>query len=137
MQRPDTISIVKDLIDAVNNHEMDAVLRLFDDNAILSAEPPLPRSPKRIYSGRGEIGQWLGALMAEHVSIVGSNFKASGNEVNWDARISSDRFAELGIDPLESRVRTVLEGSLIRSIGLNFSPDSVKKIESVTAAQPG
>ena len=79
----------------------------------------------------------LGELMAEHVSIVGSNFKASGNEVNWDARISSDRFAELGIDPLESRVRTVLEGSLIRSIGLNFSPDSVKKIESVTAAQPG
>lgn len=133
----DTISIVKSLIAALNNRELDEALSMFDEGATLSTEPPLPRSPKRVYSGRGEIGQWLGELVSEHLSIVGSNFQAAGNQVDWDARISADRFDEMGIGPVQAHVRTVVDGSFIRSINFHLSPESVKKIESVAAAQPG
>jgi len=132
----DTISIVKGFVDAVNNRELDEALSMFDEGATLSAEPPLPRSPKRIYSGRGEIGQWLGELVGEHLNIVASNWKAAGNEVSWDARISADRFDEMGIGPVQAHVRTVVDGSFIRSISFHLSPESVKKMETVTAAQP-
>lgn len=131
----DTVSIVKSLIAALNNRELDEALSMFDESATLSTEPPLPRSPKRVYSGRGEIGQWLGELVAEHLNVVGSNFRAAGNEVTWDARISADRFDEMGIGPVQAHVRTVVDGSLIRSISFHLSPESVKKMESVTAAQ--
>lgn len=133
----DTVSIVKSLIAALNNRELDEALSMFDDSATLSAEPPLPRSPKRTYSGRGEIGQWLGELVSEHLNIVGSNFQAAGNQVDWDARISADRFDEMGIGPVQAHVRTVVDGSFIRSINFQLSPESVRKMEAVTAAQPG
>ncbi len=136
MQLPDAISIVKGFVDAVNRHEMDEVVRLFDENATLSFEPPLPRSPKHTYNGRGEIEKWLDELMAEHLTIAASNWKAVGNEVTWNARLSADRFEELGIDPLQAQVRTALDGSFIRSIAFNLTPESVKKVQSVTVAQP-
>jgi len=132
----DPISVVKSFIDAVNNRELDEALSMLDEGATLDTEPPLPRSPKRTYSGREEIGQWLRDLAAEHLNIVGSNFRAVGNEVDWDARISADRFDEMGIGPVLAHVRTIVEGSIIRSIDLRLSPESVKKMESVTAAQP-
>ncbi|HOG46202.1 MAG TPA: nuclear transport factor 2 family protein [Anaerolineae bacterium] len=136
MQLPDTVSIVKSFVDAVNRHETDEVLRMLDESAILSFEPPLPRSPKQVYNGRGEIEKWLGELMAEHLNITARDWQASGNEVNWNARLVSDRFEEMGIDPLQAQVRTVLDGSLIRSIAFKLTPESVKKVQSVTAAQP-
>jgi len=55
MQLPDPISIMQQFVDSVNRREMDAVIRMFDEDATFSFEPPLPGSPKPEYSGRGEI----------------------------------------------------------------------------------
>ncbi len=136
MQLPEPITIVQSFVDAVNRHEIDEVVAMFDEDATLSVEPPLPGSPKRVYSGRGEIKQWLGTLMAEHLSIVASNCKASGSEVTCDARISADRFAAIGADPVQTQVRSALDGSFFRSIAFNLSKESVRRIQAATAAQP-
>jgi len=135
MQLPDPISIMQQFVDSVNRREMDAVIRMFDEDATLSFEPPLPGSPKPEYSGRGEIESSLGALMAEHLQMTAGNWQVSGEEVTWDTRLSADRFAELGIDPLQARAHAVLEGSFIDSIDLVLEPESVQKVQRVTAAE--
>lgn len=136
MQLPDPVSIMQGFVDAVNRHEMAEVLEMFDEDATLRAEPPLPGSPKPEYSGRGEIDKWLGALMAEHLSIVASNFQASGNQVTFDARMSADRFAEAGVDPVHAHVRAMLDQSFIDAITFGLSPESVEKLRAAAAAQP-
>jgi hypothetical protein len=137
MQLPDPVSVMQGFVDAVNRHEIDQVVRMFDEGATLKSEPALPRSPKQVYNGRGEIEKWLGALMAEHLEMTASNMKASGNKVTWNARISADRLDELGVGPVQAKVQSVLEGSLIKSIAFELAPESVQKLQRVTAAQPG
>ncbi len=133
--RADPTSVIRDLFDAANHRDLDEVMTYFDDGATLRIEPPLPGLPLEAYLGKELIYSLWRDLLDEHSELRATNFQVQGNEVSWDTRISSDRFAQLGIDPVQARGHAIVEDSMIESLTLTLDPASVRRIQAAQAAQ--
>ncbi|MDI7278274.1 MAG: nuclear transport factor 2 family protein [Anaerolineae bacterium] len=135
MRMPDPISIVQDLIDAANRHNLLEFMTFLDDDVKARIEPTLPGSPLTVYTGKKYLQRWWQDLFDEHINIQASNFQASGNEVTWDCTMSLDRLAAMGVETVQARGHAVVEGNLIDSFTLTLTPDSARRVEEAAARE--
>jgi hypothetical protein len=125
---------VKGFVAAVNRHEMEDIMQYLTDDATVTIRPPLPNTSIESYDGKERIHDLFEQLFAEHTTIVASNLRTSGNEVNWDGRFSSDRFAQMGVDPVPVTGRTIVEGSQVSAFTVDLNPEAVSKMREAMAA---
>ncbi len=135
MQTTDSVTVVRDLIAAVREHDLQELIEFFDDGALLRIEPSLPGSVIENYRGKERIEDWWQEFFADHGAIDASNYRASGSQVSFDATISSDRFAAIGVDPVQANVQANVNGNTIESLTITYTPESVKRIQEAVAAQ--
>ena len=133
MNVPDPARIVESLSAAQNRRDLQGVLSYFADDAVLRFEPPLPPAHP-VYRGKQEIREYLRLLLADPLRVEVADIRATGNEVIWRARVSANRFRALGIDPAEVSHHALLEGGLIRSLTITYSPETARRMEEALAA---
>ncbi len=135
MQTTDSVTVVRDLMAAVKEQDVQELMEFFDDGALLRIEPSLPGSVIENYRGKERIQNWWQEFFANHGTIDAGNYRASGSQVSFDATISSDRFAAIGVDPVQANVQASLDGNTVRSLTITYTPESVKRIQEAVAAQ--
>ncbi len=135
MQTPDSATIVKDLVTAVKEHDLQELMGFFDDGALLRIEPSLPGSVIENYRGKERIQNWWQQFFGDHGTIDASNLRTSGNQVSFDATVSSDRFAAIGVDPVQANAQATVNGNMVESLTITYTPESVKRIQQAVAAQ--
>jgi limonene-1,2-epoxide hydrolase len=134
MEQPEPITVVKGFVAAVNRHEMEDIMQYLTDDATVTIRPPLPNTAIESYEGKERIHDLFEQLFAEHTTIIAGNLRTSDNEVSWQGRISSDRFAQIGVDPVEVTGRTTVEGSQVSSFMAELSPEAARKMREAAAA---
>lgn len=134
MQVQDAVAIANDLVDAMNHRNMTEVLDYFDDDATLSIEPTLPGTAVGAYSGKERVHSVLLTLFAEHWQVEIQGCEGAQNEATCQVSISADRFAQLGVEPVEAALRIVLDDNLIQSATFSIAPASIQRMMTAMGA---
>lgn len=101
------LAVVRALDAACNAHNVDAVMALFADDAVVRQTPPA--DGVGVYRGKAEIRSWMETqLPGFHVDS--RDHRTSGDTVSWTARMSNDLLRQIGrsevvVDHAEATVR--------------------------------
>lgn len=120
--------IVRQFDSAWNSHDVDQVMRLFADNPLVELRPAIPGLPDT-YRNTDQLRMMLQALLpGSHVESQGA--RAQGNDVTWQASLSSDTFRQLGLATLTSDLQATLnQQGKIERLAVLFPPDLVALIQ--------
>jgi ketosteroid isomerase-like protein len=115
----DLLSIVRALEEACNAHDMDKVMTLFADDAVVRQAPPA--DGVGVYRGREQIRGWLGTqLPGFHVDS--RDHQTNGDTVRWTARMSNDLLRQIGrSEPVEDQAEAVVREGKIASFSVSTS----------------
>ncbi len=126
---PEPIEIIESLEGSTNHGDVINVAKLFADDAELKLEPPLTPSDREVFRGRQEIEGWLRQLSNEGLTIDSDNVHVAGDRVSWDAKLRAERFRNRGLDPAQATFHAELEGAIIESLTISYSPETVQKMK--------
>jgi len=115
--------------EANNDHDMDAMLAFFTDDAVAN----FPGQSPDVYAGKEQIRTWLQNDFADNIHIDVENLQVAGDKLTWIGKISTDSLRELGIDSLESIGEAVVQEGKIKSFTATFPPESLAKLECAIA----
>ncbi len=135
MEMPDPISVVRDLIDALNRRELDEAMVFLDDDVKVKIEPSLPGSSVETYTGKKFVQRFWQDLLDEHLTLDARNLEASGNEVTWDSTLSVDRLTAMGVETVQARGHAVVQEGRIDSFTLMLTPESASRVREAMARQ--
>src|SRR5262245_65871749 len=84
-QDPDSASIVRAYVEALNAHDWEAALALFADDAEVVVPPP--RSTNGVFRGRHEIPVYLHRNVFRDVRVEVRDLRATGDRVSYAALV--------------------------------------------------
>ncbi len=134
MQVQDAVAIANDLVDAMNHRNLTEALDYFDDDATLSIEPALPGTVVGAYRGKERVQSVLQTLFGEHWQVEMQECQGARDEATCQVLISADRFAQLGVEPVQATLRIVLDDNLIQSATFSIAPASIQRMMSAMGA---
>jgi len=132
-QETDPASVVTALYEAFNAGDVDAVLALLADDAVVNLE--VPGAPET-YTGLEEIRAWVEDLVAQHWEGEFEILQVEGDTVTSRLTSYADFSRALGIAPLVgTEVYTVQDGKIK---GFTWTPteESAAKLQAAMAALP-
>lgn len=129
----DLISIIRDLADVWNDHDVEGVLDFFADDATVSL-PGIPPRPI-IVSGKQEIRRWLSDLFLQNSYMEVRNVREIGEAVLWNASLHLDRLAILGLDQIPIENEATFENGKIRSFVSRMSEEGMEIVAEVLKGQ--
>ena len=131
---------------ALNNHDPGSALVLFSDSAVVSDPSNIacfPAPPcyaainvaSAAFSTPVQIRGWLQQLVTENVEVkeVGS-FNVTGNHIAWTVEITQDEYRRLNVAPLVADVQILVQDGKIKSLTIELTQDSTKKLALAYAA---
>lgn len=129
----ESISVVEDFDEAWNAHDEEAVLRFFDDDAVLKLEFSALGEPE-VYAGKEQIRGFVRTHMPGfHVESrdhqVAGHQEEVGDRVIWESTVSSDSFRNLGVDPVEGMAEAILKEGKIESYTFTLSQETLAKMQ--------
>jgi ketosteroid isomerase-like protein len=71
-QLPDSVEVVRRMLNAFNSDHVEAVIAAFDDDCEIIEPPEMPDSPALGYRGHDGIREWMGNLRG----VAGAEFEA-------------------------------------------------------------
>ena len=111
---------------ALNAGDLDAVLGLFAEDAVV-------RTQTGTYTGPQQLRSLFRGLLAEHFQFQTSDRRVSGDTETHTARVSTDEWRRLGIAPLEARAEVVVRGGKISSFAVTYTPESLARLQAAQA----
>jgi hypothetical protein len=128
----DPIGVIEDLDAAWNAHDEEGMLALFTDDAVLMIEPAFPGEPKA-YRGMEELRDFVqrhlpGSQVDSRDHQVAGHQEGVGDRVIWETFVSSERFRDLGAEPVEGMAEAILKGSKIESFTLSLSQETLAQM---------
>lgn len=113
---PDPLAIVRAFDAACNAHDLETVLSLFADDAVVRQSPP--SDGVGIYRGKEQIGSWFQTqLPGFHVDS--SDHRMSGDSVSWSAMMTDDLLRQIGQrQPLRTEAEAVVRDGKIASLSV-------------------
>ena len=135
MEMPEPVSVAEGFDIAMNNHDLQAALDSFTDDAAIRIEPPPPAPLREFYDGKQQIRDWLQQLMADNFHAAWRNFEIYDNTVRWVWDIHTGRFEELGVDPIETINEAAVRERRISSLTITFAPEDMDALQRATAAR--
>lgn len=80
------IAVARRFNDAWNSGDVDSVMALFTDDAVVRIVPPPPPPEPERYSGAGEVRAWVSRTLSLPFRVEARNYRVLGNVVTWDSR---------------------------------------------------
>lgn len=91
----DTLSVLQDLVNAINDHDISACLSLFDDSATVTIDNLSNSGANQIqvagtlsYMGKSNIESWLQARVTSTLQVVLTGFRVTTNSVTLETRFN-------------------------------------------------
>lgn len=125
--KEDLISIINDMEEVWNDHDIVRALEFFSDEAIVRVDA----APHELI-GKDDIRMWIEQSFADNVHVGNfRNMEVDGDTISWDAQLHMDSVAKAGLDPICPRVRAVFkDGKIVRF--LTVLDEESKRIVSQT-----
>ncbi|HET7036852.1 MAG TPA: hypothetical protein VFI42_14300 [Thermomicrobiaceae bacterium] len=124
----DNMEVVRQFDSAWNSHNVDQLMGLFAGNPVVELRPAIPGLPDT-YRNTEQIRMMLQALLPGS-QVESQGAREQGNEIDWQARLSSDAFRQLGLDTLTCDMRATLNAQgKIEHLAVGFPPDMVALIQ--------
>lgn len=122
-------STIREVIRAANAGDVDGMMAHFADDIVLSLNPRLPAMAAAFQGCQG-LHEYLQRIVGSGFHVEAGEFETSGDEVRWRSRVSGGLFARAGVDRAEASSRAVVQGGLIRSLDIHYSPQTVSQLEA-------
>ena len=119
-------AIARSLIDLQNAHQVDAVLALFRDDAVVNL-------PTGVDATHDSILAWQEDLAQGNFHIWADKIEAHGNHVNWTGEVALDRFRSMGLERLGGIWSLEIEDGKIKTFNFIFTPEAFAALQ---AGQP-
>ena len=99
MKTLDPVTVVKAVIEAANEGDVDGMVDRFAEHAVLRLEPQIP-GLRPVYQGRLEVREFVERVVRDGFTVDASDFEATSNSVSWRSRVSGGIFGRvrLGLD---------------------------------------
>ncbi len=109
----DPVSVIRALDEACNTHDLETVMSLFTDDAVVRHTPP--PDGIGVYQGKEQIRRWFEPqLPGFHVDD--HEFQATGDTVRWSATVTMDLLKQMGQDqPVGAQNEAVVRDGKIAS----------------------
>ena len=110
-QDADALSVIHALDDACNAHDLDAVMALFAEDAVVRHTPP--PDGVGVYHGTQEIRHWFEPqLPGFHVDS--RDLRVDGDMVRWSALMTQDLLRQIGqTEPVAAEAEAVVRAGKI------------------------
>jgi ketosteroid isomerase-like protein len=120
----DPVVVVKALDAACNAGDLERVVALFADDAVL--KDPLA---SRFHAGQQQIREWFRPQL-QQCHVTSTNHQVTGDSVTWEGTVSADMLRQRGIASLDEMAEAVVRGGKIRSLAwtvIDASPEMPRK----------
>jgi ketosteroid isomerase-like protein len=124
----DPMTVVQAFNEASNSGDVERVLALFSDDAVIRTVPPPPPPSPEVSTGKQQVREWFEPQMP-NLHVESRNMRASGDTVTWDATVSGDLFRQMGIDSFDVMAEAVVKGGKITSFTVTQTPEAVSKFQ--------
>ncbi len=135
MRLPDPVTVIETAIRSANHGDITNMVSLFADDAVVKLEPPMPPPLCSAYHGRQEIEQYLRQLVTKGFHVEATNFTVVGDVVSWQSCIATDLLRNMGVDQATVKSQAVVDGALIRSLTIHYSPEVEGKLKAAAAVR--
>ena len=112
----DPLSVVQALDAACNDHDLEAVMALFTDDAVVRHTPP--PDGVGLYRGKAQIRDWMESqLPGFHVDT--HDHQTTGDTIRWSATLTDDLLRQIGQDqPVDAQLEAVVRDGKIASFSV-------------------
>lgn len=109
----DPLSVIHMLDDACNAHDLETVMSLFADDAVVRHTPP--PDGVGVYRGKERIRSWFEPQLPGF-RVDARDHHTSGDTVTWSAMMIADLLRQMGqSEPVEARAEAVVRAGKIVS----------------------
>jgi ketosteroid isomerase-like protein len=122
----DPMAVAQALTDASNSGNIERVLALFTDDAVIIPVPPPPPPAPEVSTGKQQIREWFEPQM-QNLTVSSRNFQVSGDTVTWDATVSADVFQQMGIDAFDVTAEATVQEGKLSSFTVTQTPETVSR----------
>jgi hypothetical protein len=128
----DLLSIVNNMVEVWNDHDLDGVLGFFSDDAIAR----LDAMPKE-FVGKDGIREWIEDSFNNNIHISElRNIEVEEDKVTWNAYIHLDRIANAGVENFCPTIRIVFaDDGKIRYFIAMLEDETKEKLRPLMAEQ--
>jgi len=132
----DPISTARAMDEVWNDHDLDAAVDFFTEDAVVRMVPAPPGGKESI-TGRRQIREWAQDFFNQDFHVESTNYQAMDNIVTWDSAVHLDRFAEMGVDPVHFSIESVWEDGKVKQFTARTAEVTLKKLQEIEAAAYG
>jgi hypothetical protein len=109
---------------ALATGDLDAVLRLFADDAIVVT------SSGRFLIGTEQIRGWVQDQVARRQREEAGSRYSQGNKPSWAGKVYREDWHKLGVSPLDVTQDAIIEGDKIKFFNTTFTPESAARLQA-------
>jgi hypothetical protein len=127
VQMSDLIQYIQQQFDAAwNRNDMEAVMGLFADDAVVRSIPPLPGAPDQ-FVGKAQIRGFVQMLMV-NFHVESKDFSQNGDRVTWFATVASDSIRHLGVDSMDADCEAIIQNGKLKSFTPAFTQETLARL---------
>jgi len=123
-QGSDAESVLKAREAALVARELDSVLGLFADDAVVVT------SSGRLLIGKAQVRVWVQDQLERQQREEAGPRQAQGNKLSWAGKVYRDDWQKLGVSPLEVTQDAIVDGGKIKFLNTTFTPESGAKLQA-------
>jgi ketosteroid isomerase-like protein len=123
---PDPVAVILAMNDLCNAGDLEGVLALFADDAVLRNLPPPDPPETGLLNGIQEIRAWFAPQIQHHLHVISENYQTAGDTVTWDTTVSEDTFREAGIESFEVMAEATVKNGKITFFSITPTPESLR-----------
>jgi hypothetical protein len=135
-QETEPASVVMAEVEAMNAGDLDAVMALYIDDAVIKLVPPIPPDSPDTYTGKEEIRAWFEGLVAENFQMEVEILQVEGDTVTTKCLTWMDPTRQLGVAPLEATLVYTVQDGMIKGWTWTASGESLAKLQAALTALP-
>ena len=133
-QETDPESVIRAIIEAINDKNVDDALALVADDAVITIVPP-PPGITGVFTGKEEIRERYEMYVAHNEYTELSNFEVRGDKATWSAKVSADEFRALGLASLDFNAEGIVQGGLLKSYTFTMTDCALAMLEGAIALE--
>jgi hypothetical protein len=123
-QGSDAESVLKAREAALVARELDTVLGLFADDAVVVT------SSGRLLIGKTQVRVWVQDQIERQQREEAGPRRAQGSKLSWAGKVYRDDWQKLGVSPLEVTQDAIVDGGKIKFFNTTFTPESDAKLQA-------
>ena len=125
----DLSAFIHDEFDAAwNAHDLDRVLRLFADDAVVEMPTPPPGAPP-LFRGPQQIRQFV-EMLIDGFHVESTNIHEEGDHVSWFSTVENDDFRQMGLGSADAVCEAVVSGGKVRAFTPRFTPSTLARMQA-------